>query len=65
MIRNPEKLAAFERALMRREKPDFERNLAWAEALREEAVMLGVWHRPDPWEGLAFKIGFARRLHVL
>ena len=65
MIRNPEKLAAFERDLMRKEPPDFHRNIAWAEAIREEADTLGVWRRSDPMDGIAFKVGFARRLHVL
>ena len=65
MIRDPEKLAAFERALQRGDPPDHLRNLALAEAMRAEAETLGVWRRPDPMEGVAFKAGLVRRLHVL
>ena len=51
---------AFERELIRREKPDLERNLRLVDALFEEAVELGVFPPRDPLEGLEVDIRIAK-----
>jgi hypothetical protein len=65
VIRNPHLLEAFEREIQRRSPPDLNRGLRIAAGLLQEAKDLGVWTRKDPWEGVAQKVEFARRLHVL
>lgn len=59
MLRGPE-FAAFERELIRREKPDLKRNLKLVEALFQEAVNLGVFPPKDPLEGLEADIRIAK-----
>ena len=59
MVRGQE-FAAFERDLIRREKPDLNRNLKIVEALFEEAVELGVFPLKDPLEGLEVDIRIAK-----
>jgi hypothetical protein len=64
VIRNPEILAAFERELARRERPDRHRNLAVYEAMYAEAVRLGVLPPRDPLDGIDVDIRLARALNV-
>ena len=59
MVRGQE-FAAFERDLIRREKPDLNRNLKVVEALFQEAVELGVFPLKDPLEGLEVDIRIAK-----
>ncbi len=59
MLRGQE-FAAFERDLIRREKPDLNRNLKIVEALFQEAVDLGVFPLKDPLEGLEVDIRVAK-----
>ena len=59
MLRGQE-FAAFERELIRREKPDLIRNLKIVEALFQEAVELGVFPLKDPLEGLEVDIRIAK-----
>jgi hypothetical protein len=59
MVRGQE-FAAFERELIRREKPDLIRNLKLVEALFQEAVDLGVFPLKDPLEGLEVDIRIAK-----
>lgn len=51
---------AFEKDLIRREKPDLKRNLKIVEALYQEAVELGVFPLKDPLEGLEVDIRIAK-----
>ena len=55
-----EEFAAFERELIRREKPDLKRNFKIIEALFQEAVDLGVFPLKDPLEGLEVDIRIAK-----
>jgi len=55
-----QEFAAFERDLIRREKPDLKRNLKIVEALFQEAVELGVFPLKDPLEGLEVDIRIAK-----
>jgi len=59
MIKNSEKLQAFEAARIRAEKVDVEKNLRILDALYEEAVMLGALPPKDPLEGIEVKIRIA------
>ena len=64
MIKDVDKWRRWEKECIRREVPNFLRNLAIYEALYEEAVALGVLPPKDPLEGIEFKIHFARMLNV-
>jgi len=59
MVKNPEKLRAFEAARIRAEKVDVEQNLRILDALFEEARMLGAFPPKDPLEGIEVKIRMA------
>ncbi len=62
MIRDCERLRQFRREQMRRERPDYLKNLKIFEALYREAQMLGVFDRCDPLEGIEVRIRMARVL---
>ena len=64
MIKDVDRWRQWEKEYIRRQTPDFLRNLAIYEALYEEAVALGVLPPKDPLEGIEFKIRFARMLNV-
>ena len=59
MVRGQE-FAAFEKELIRREKPNLKKNLKIVEALYQEAVELGVFPLKDPLEGLEVDIRIAK-----
>ncbi len=63
MVKNPQKLQAFEAARAMAEKVDFEQNLRILDALYEEAVELGELPRKDPLEGIEDKIYAAWKLN--
>lgn len=60
MITNPEKLQAFERELLKKEKVDVMQNFQTVEALYKEAVNLCVIPMKDPLDGLEIDIKIAR-----
>ena len=62
ILPNPEMIEAFERELMRREPPDYQRNLLLFEDLILHAVQLGALPPKDPLEGIDLKI---ERLRIL
>jgi len=64
MITDRALLERWEREWMRREAPDYLRNLRLFEALYEEARMLGVLPPRDRLEGLEKDIRLARALNV-
>ena len=64
MIRNPGKLAAFERELSRKTPLDPERNFRVMEWMAAEARTMGVFPARDKLSRLPFKIELARRLNV-
>ncbi|HLT46343.1 MAG TPA: hypothetical protein VK002_03870 [Rubricoccaceae bacterium] len=59
------RLADLNDALARRDPPDHARNLRIVEALRQEAVALGVWPPDDPLAGLDVDLRLARVLNRL
>lgn len=63
MIKNAQKLQAFEAARTRAEKVDVEQNLRILDALYEEAVMLGAIPPKDPLEGIEVKIRIAKAVN--
>ena len=65
MIKNPHLLEQFEKEYLRKEAPDFYRNLKMYEAMYEEACLLGVFPLKEPLEGIDEKILLAKALNVL
>ena len=65
MVKNPEKLRAFEAERIRTEKVDIERNFRIVDALYDEARMLGVLPPKDPLEGIEVKIRIARAVNYV
>lgn len=63
MIRDCERLRRFRKEQIRRERPDYYKNLKIFEALYREAQMLGVFDRCDPLEGIEVRIRMARVLN--
>lgn len=63
MIKNVQKLQAFEAARSRAEKVDVEQNLRILDALYEEAIMLGALPPKDPLEGIEVKIRIAKAVN--
>jgi hypothetical protein len=63
MIKNVQKLQAFEAARTRAEKVDVEQNLRILDALYEEAVLLGALPPKDPLEGIEVKIRIAKAVN--
>ena len=63
MIKNVQKLQAFEAARTRAEKVDVEQNLRILDALYEEAIMLGALPPKDPLEGIEVKIRIAKAVN--
>ncbi|MBE3124878.1 MAG: hypothetical protein IMZ57_04385 [Acidobacteria bacterium] len=59
MVKNPEKLRAFEDERIRTEKVDVERNFRIVDALYDEARMLGVLPPKYPLEGIEEKVRLA------
>lgn len=64
MIRNPHKLAEWEKQHLRSSRLDFVKNLLLFEAMYEEGRALGVLPVRDRLEGIEAKIDFARKLNV-
>ncbi len=65
MVKNPQKLQAFEAARAMAEKVDVEQNLRILDALYEEAVMLGALPPKDPLEGIEVKIRIAKAVNCV
>jgi len=63
MVKNSQKLQAFEAARTRAEKVDVEQNLRILDALYEEALMLGALPPKDPLEGIEVKIRVAHAMN--
>ncbi len=65
MIKNSEKLQAFEAARISAKKVDVEQNLRILDALYEEALMLGALPPKDPLEGIEVKIRIAKAVNLV
>jgi hypothetical protein len=59
MVKNTEKLRAFEIERIKAETVDIEKNFRILDALYEEARMLGVFPPKDPLEGIEEKVRLA------
>jgi hypothetical protein len=64
MIKNPQMFEEFEKNLLKKEQPDFFRNLKLFEAMYEEARELNIFPLKDPMEGLEEKIRFVKMINV-
>jgi len=64
VITNPSLWEAWETEFARRTPVDFAHNLTLMEALREHAVLLGLWCVRAPLDGLESRIELARILNV-
>lgn len=60
LIKNAEAVQSLEKVILRKELPDFFRNIRLVEALYREAVSLGVFPPQDKLSGLDLDIKVAR-----
>lgn len=63
MIKNEEAVRSLEWAVLRKEKPDFAKNIRLVEALLKEAVFLGVFPPQDRLSGIDIDIKIARAIN--
>ena len=64
MIKDTRMMKEFEKNYLKKDRPDFFRNLEIFEALYEEARAFNIFPLKDPMEGLEEKILFAKALNV-
>ncbi|MEW5902592.1 MAG: hypothetical protein AB1715_14090 [Acidobacteriota bacterium] len=64
MIRDAEAFSKWEKEWVRREPPDFFKNVRIYEAMYEEACLLGVLPSKNPLEGIDEKIKLAKALNI-
>ena len=60
MVKHGEAVRSLEKAILRKEKPDFSKNIRLVEAMYKEAVFLGVFPLQDQLSGLDIDIRIAR-----
>jgi len=60
LIKNKEAVRSLEKAILRKEKPDFSKNIRLVEAMYKEAVFLGVFPLQDQLSGVDIDIRIAR-----
>ena len=65
MIKRNKTLDDFEKEQIKKDQPDYFRNLMYFEALYREAVTLKVFPLKDPLEGIEVDIRLARALNLL
>lgn len=63
MVKNEEAVRSLEKAILRKEKPDFSKNIRLVEALYKEAVFLGAFPPQDKLSGLDIDIKIARTIN--
>lgn len=63
MLRRHPLLDAFEKEQMRKEPPDYWRNLRIYEAMYEQARRLGIFPLQDPLEGIEHDIALVQALN--
>jgi len=64
MIKDTRLIEEFEKNYVKKEHPDFFRNLKIFEAMYEEARALNIFPLKDPMEGFEETIRFAKALNV-
>ena len=64
MMKNPQRVRAFEQAQVRQTGVDYRRNMEIVEALCHEARLLGSWPPSDPLGGIDADVRLARALNV-
>jgi len=65
MMRNPHIVQAFERELVRRDKPDYHRNLELFKAMVRQAVKLGALPPQNRLEGIEDDIRLIQAINSL
>jgi hypothetical protein len=63
MIQNPKRLAEFEKELLRKTKPNYQKNLALFEAMHLEYLKVLGKRKSDLLEGIEVKIKIARAIN--
>jgi len=63
LVKNEEAVRSLEKAILRKEKPDFSKNIRLIEALYKEAVFLGAFPPQDKLSGLDIDIKIARAIN--
>ena len=63
MVKNPKKLQEFEDDLMRKNKPDYHRNLKIVNALLREAIRAGKFPSKNRLEDIEIDIRFAKAIN--
>jgi hypothetical protein len=63
LIKNGEAVRNLEMEILRKEKPDFSKNMRIVEALYEEAVYLGVFPPQDRLSGIDIDIQIAKAIN--
>jgi hypothetical protein len=63
LVKNEEAVRSLEKAILRKEKPDFSKNIRLVEALYKEAVFLGAFPPQDKLSGLDIDIKIARTIN--
>lgn len=64
MIKNHVLLREFEESQLRKEAPDYHRNLKVFEALYQEARLLGIFPLKNPLDGIEVDVHLARVINV-
>jgi len=63
LVKNGEAVRSLEKAILRKEKTDFSRNIRLVEAMHKEAVFLGAFPPQDKLSGLDIDIKIARAIN--
>ncbi len=63
MVKNGEAVHRLEKSMIRREKPDYSKNIRLVEAMYEEAVELGAFPPQDKLSGIDIDIKIARAIN--
>ena len=63
MVKNAKAVRSLEREALRKEKPDFAKNIRLVEALYREAVLLGAFPPQDKLSGIDIDIKIARAIN--
>lgn len=62
MIKNGDAVRRLEKAIIRKDKPNFQKNMRLVEALYKEAVSLGVFPPQDRLSGIDVDVRIARAI---
>jgi len=63
MIKDRKRLQRFERELLKKGSPDYNKNLKIIESLLKEAIFLGALPSKNPLDGIEVKVKIARTIN--